>query len=129
MRLVYNARTQRFANRLCASCCCLQRAVSPTFSPLHDNAFSQCTYKCVRTAACAWKFVHEREACGNLAFELLSIISDYVKICFRPQDTTQNTPYSVSNTGYQPSLNTTNIRSQYKYLILTYLYSAENHML
>ena len=30
----------------------------------------------------AWKFVHEREACGNLAFELLSIISDYVKICF-----------------------------------------------
>jgi len=34
------------------------------------------------------------------------------------QDTTQNTPYSVFNTRYQPSLNTTNNRSQYKNLIL-----------
>lgn len=59
--LVYNARTQeRFANRLCASCCCLQRAVSSTFSPLHDDAFSQCTYLQV----CPDRSLHEN-SCTN----------------------------------------------------------------
>jgi hypothetical protein len=55
MCLVYNARTQeRFANRLCASCCCLQRAVSPTFSPLHFTImhFLSVLTEFVRTAAC-----------------------------------------------------------------------------
>jgi len=58
MRLAYNAHTQeRFANRLCASWCCLQRAVSPTFSPLHFTImhFLSVLAECVRTAACHMK--------------------------------------------------------------------------
>jgi hypothetical protein len=54
MCLVCKARTQeRFANRLCASCCRLQRAVSPTFSPLHFTIMHSLSVlnECVRTAA------------------------------------------------------------------------------
>jgi len=42
-------------------------------------------------------------------------------VCCDFTEVTQNTPYSLSNTGYLPSPYTTNNRSQSKHLILTYL--------
>jgi hypothetical protein len=78
-------------------------------------------FRSVRLYNTAYGFQHSKRS-QNKVFVLWSIVC-----CFKwilehmPQDNTQNTPYSLSNTGYQPSLNTTNNRSQYKQLMLTYL--------
>ena len=57
--------------------------------------------------------------CTPCPHPLAQHVSDTIMPIFRSaKNTTPNTPYNVSNTGYLPSLYTTNDRSQCKHLIL-----------